>query len=823
MQFMPSGTPENCDALGVLGYLIVVNKQVHSYQVDALTEYLELIHLGINETLLNNIIEGKDESVSFTTSLAAFSGEPENIQRDIYYMLIVLSFVDNSIDENETALINQIIEASKISTDDVLAIKHAAMVDAESIHSSKNVLFERIDTDVVNGSMFQSFIRCIMSFFRRIFNKDTEDEKTVSDVEYKSMIERCAEVALEDFKVIRPSYSYVRQNDQSCIDQLNKYKRLLSLETGLSAEAAYFVKLFIEALNEKVLKQRQLAEMSLAQKERTIPDFTISLIGRTKAGKSTLHAILTNQGYDKIGVGKQRTTKYNRVYQWNLLRLIDTPGIGSAEAAGRTDDEIAESVLGESDVICFVVVDDSILKDVLEFIEKVAALNKPVIILLNHKENIMNDVKFKRFVEKPLDWLTNEGESNLQGHINRIQKYADDHGFGALIKVFPVFLLAAQMAGEEKYKVNRKLLWENSNIDSFIDQLKIWIFSAGTIKRSQTILDEAVHIFDKLKEQISLAQKPVEEQINKLTEQRVNKIDALRKAQEVTISNVRAVLQEKIDNLANNEALVFAEDIYGQKGDISELWTSYLEKIRFEDDVKTAIEVELNLFVKKADNTISDLFEDFYYSLKTSFKVGDVNIPMQLDFKSISRIAGSVLGVAGSIVTIILGASNPVGWILTGAGILIGLGSLLFSSKEKKRQKAIDKVYFSIKDNILKQAPEQIDSTISYIGGELSRSVEIIDSLFSDLINGLKHTLAIADHLTQGYETQIEMINKVYAWRILQFLSQKNDSYSPDKVNNEIKSVDRSIKGTITIQKKHNGKLDTDRLDGIIADKVIIN
>lgn len=133
MQFMPSGTPNNCAALGVLGYLIVVNKQVHSYQVDALTEYLELIHLNINETLLSNIIEGNDESVSFETSLTAFSGELENIQRDIYYMLIVLSFVDNSIDDNETALINQIIEASKISTDDVLTIKQTAMVEIKSV------------------------------------------------------------------------------------------------------------------------------------------------------------------------------------------------------------------------------------------------------------------------------------------------------------------------------------------------------------------------------------------------------------------------------------------------------------------------------------------------------------------------------------------------------------------------------------------------------------------------------------------------------------------------------------------------------------------
>lgn len=138
----------------------------------------------------------------------------------------------------------------------------------------------------------------------------------------------------------------------------------------------------------KCLNESKRVQYSLIQKERSVPDFTISLVGRTKSGKSTLHSILTNHGRDKIGTGAQRTTRYNRVYQWNLLKLIDTPGIGSAEANGRNDDAIAESVLGESDVICLVVRDDSVLQDVLEFIEKIASLNKPIIVLLNHMENI---------------------------------------------------------------------------------------------------------------------------------------------------------------------------------------------------------------------------------------------------------------------------------------------------------------------------------------------------------------------------------------------------------------------------------------------------
>ena len=820
MLFVPSGTPNNCDALGVLGYLIVVNKQVHSYQVDALTEYLNLINLDINKTSLNDIIEGKDESISFATSLTAFLEEPENIQRDIYYMLVVLSFVDNSIDGNEQDLIEQIMGTSKVNNGDANEIKNNATDDAKSIRSSQNVLFDRRVSVPDRINIFCRIIAWIVCFSRKILGDSSEKNEKASDVDYKSMIEKCAEVAKEDFSVVMPSYSEVVQIGRLCIDQLNKYKRSLSLETGLSTEVASIVKIFIDVLNNSVLEQSKLAEKSLVQKERTISDFTISLIGRTKAGKSTLHAILTNQGYDKIGVGRQRTTRYNRVYQWNLLRLIDTPGIGSAEADGRSDDEIAESVLGESDVICFVVVDDSILKDVLEFIEKVAALNKPIIILLNHKDNIANNVKYKRFVEKPFDWLMSEGESNLQGHINRIQKYANDRDFGSLVKVFPVFLLAAQMSGVEKYSEFSELLWENSNMDSFIEQLKIWISSAGTIKRSQTILDEAIHIFSKSKKLILAAQGPVVEQIKKLTEQQTEKVSALQQARVVAINNIKSILEEKFDNLARNEALLFAEEVYGQKNDISEKWKNYLERIDFENEVKVAIEAEITTYSKKLDDTINDLFEDFYYSLKTSFKFGNIDIPLQLDLKSITRLAGSALGVAGSIVLFILGASNPVGWILTGAGILVGLGSLLFSSKEKKRQKAINKVYNAIKDSIIEQSPAQIENTVSEINGELTKSIGRVDNLFSDFIKGLGETINISNHMTQGYEAQICLINKVYAWRILNFLKHRSVDYSPKKVSSDIISVDRSEKGIIKIQSKHGKGLDTDVLDGIIADKV---
>jgi predicted GTPase len=97
---------------------------------------------------------------------------------------------------------------------------------------------------------------------------------------------------------------------------------------------------------------------SLNAKQRDLNHFSIAFMGKTKAGKSTLHAIITGEGWDAIGVGKQRTTRFNRVYEWKNIRIIDTPGIGAP--GGKTDEEIAQSVIEESDVICYVVTNDSI-------------------------------------------------------------------------------------------------------------------------------------------------------------------------------------------------------------------------------------------------------------------------------------------------------------------------------------------------------------------------------------------------------------------------------------------------------------------------------
>ena len=64
--------PQNMDSLGVLGYSIVVNKQVHNYQIDLIEDYLKKFNLKIDDTVLASILDGQENAISFNTAIEAF-------------------------------------------------------------------------------------------------------------------------------------------------------------------------------------------------------------------------------------------------------------------------------------------------------------------------------------------------------------------------------------------------------------------------------------------------------------------------------------------------------------------------------------------------------------------------------------------------------------------------------------------------------------------------------------------------------------------------------------------------------------------------------
>ncbi len=816
--------PENPRALGVLGYLIVLNNQVHSYELNALESYLKTVGLNLEDTCLDAIIRGSDESVSLSSSREAFSNENPKVKLCLIYMMYVISCVDNHFAESENQYIRDMLKYTDVSSEDLITIKGMALEEAGNIRAQNNTIFIRYPSES-RKTIWARIIAWIKKIINKLLGrKEPTPEERIG--EYKEIIENCSEIANEDLGVVEPAYNKVINRCQDTIQAIEEYKRSLSLETGLSASVAKTIECFVEMLNTEVVDQTKKELLALEQKKNTISDFTISLLGRTKAGKSTLHSILTQQGRDRIGVGKQRTTRYNWVYQWNLLRIIDTPGVGSAEADGRKDEEIAESVLGESDIICFVVADDSILKDILEFIEKVAQLNKPVIILLNHKENIRTDVKFRRFIDKPDQWMNEKSESSLKGHENRIRKYANDRGFGKLVNVYPVFLLPALMSEESDYVEYRDLLWKSSNLDGFIDQISSWVLRSGRIKRSQTILDETANVFTRARESIGVSVKFIDDQISFLEKERQDKIHQLKATKNGVVDNIQYILEDNYGDLADNKALLFAEEYIGSGTrtgkDVGEKWVAYMERIQFEQNLRSEIDVAINVFKDKVDRTVKELFEDLFYSVNASLNVNQIDIPIQFDIKNVVNLTSSALGATVLILATVIGMSNPITLALSIVGVLGALLGVFLADKKTRRQKAIDKIYTTIRDEIRKGLPDRIKELTDQINDQLNNAVDNIDSVFKDLIIGLKWTRQMSDKIETDYNTEIEKTEKAYAWRIIQFLESKNEELDMEKIDSEIISVDRSNRDSIIIKTRSAHRVHTDILNTVLAEDIII-
>lgn len=83
--------------------------------------------------------------------------------------------------------------------------------------------------------------------------------------------------------------------------------------------------------------------------------FTITVYGKTMAGKSTLMEVLTHGNGESIGKGSQRTTRDVREYVWKEtgLKVVDVPGIAAAKEGGEEDEKIAFEAAKYADLILF--------------------------------------------------------------------------------------------------------------------------------------------------------------------------------------------------------------------------------------------------------------------------------------------------------------------------------------------------------------------------------------------------------------------------------------------------------------------------------------
>jgi GTPase Era involved in 16S rRNA processing len=504
----------------------------------------------------------------------------------------------------------------------------------------------------------------------------------------------------------------------------------------------------------------------LNAKRRAMNYFTISFLGRTKAGKSTLHTVMTGEGDAFIGMGSQRTTRFNRVYEWDHLRIIDTPGIGAAEEKGRTDEEIAKSIIDETDVVCYIVTSDNVQKTEFNFLGSIREKNKPVIILLNVKKDFTRpEVLFKKFIADPHYWAERTDEENIQGHIDHIHDCIGD--LKNYVKIIPAQLLAARLSKDEKFKQYSKTLYEGSHFDCFLDYIREAIVKSIAIRRSQTIIDSVAHYLNDAVKDIKLFHNGHCELKKKIGDKRKILAKKIEKDKGKVIDTCLADIEALFEDF-KVKAYEFAENNYDLKDSLQSKWENYTKKTM---RMEKRIEKTIKKHIEQEQRDIQEYLGDIMNDIGSFFTYEGIGLSGNgiVDVKKIVSIIGIVIGVVGTVIAFVPGLNVAVSIVVTIIGGVVALVSNLFKSKEKKRREAIEKLNNRLQSSldehkkaVMKQIPDIISSGFTLMS-------KAVDSILEKLENASAVLEKNSGQLLEKMNFTLNLVNKYYVRRIMDY------------------------------------------------------
>lgn len=782
---------KNKDTAALFGYLIVCNNQIHSFQQTAIKELFERKELDYE--IVRKVIARDSDAVSLEKALNAFKTELPAVRTEIYFYLSVISAIDGFSDKTEKEFFEK--------------LKSCALL--ESAEAVESVAVKKAETERKRLKKENAKNR---TGKRSRKNQNGEDNLfRISQKEYISALGRCRKVAKEDFKAIKPVCDNIIQKGRLFSDAINK-----ELKSGkvFKEESRQCLSVLAGEIG-RVVEDSEFYSAELDRKESAIEDFTIAFLGRTKSGKSTLRAVLTGEGTENIGVGSQRTTRVNDIYEWNHLRIIDTPGIAAGNDLGREDRSIAEKAIGEADVICNVCSSDGVDKEVRSFIVDIAKRNKPVIVLINYKQNLKNPEILEEFIEYPGDWNDETDPNSAMGYAERIRRETQECGVESLITYQPVFLLAALLSEDDKYQEYAKLLKENSGVNEFLANLKIIVFEQGSFLRSKTIVDDMISICYGWRNRISEPVKSIEGIHRSLQSERSNLKRRLEKERNSFVSNSVKAVDNAYRTLATTYAREFADENYNIKKNLDSEFTRFCKRKKFEENLNSEIQSHINAFQDNVQKAIDDIFDDINFDftyensmnseLKNSFK-----IPM----REITRFAGTLITLAGGILSLfgVIGAVAAA--VMLVVGTVVNLISGFFAKKETRDKKKKDSLYQKINSAVNKQKEEKVKDVRLELEKNSAQAIEKIIEKYDSLIEGVGYVTGRGNGLLQDIDSDIRELNMIFAERIMSYVSSENKY--------RVEAVERDFGRSMKIYVSGNHNADLSKVKGLLNENIEI-
>lgn len=736
-------------------YMVIVDKEINQMEVDVLDNYLplskedELYHQRMQifsddeeRTKLKDIL---DKLVMANYSVAQ--------KTEIVTLLARIAYGDDYMASSELELLIKVGKLLKLDIGQII----------EETQSESN---KRIDS-----SQLSSLKRFVGKMENTIYQSfANSDKKSVVDMMlgglgYSASIAQITEDAEKDLaRVTR------------IIDDLNsmlneEYNHLASIKPSSKKVSKEVLKIeqiiqgirgsFNEIIDNSLTSNREV----LDKKRRNIRYFTIAFMGRTKAGKSTFHKVITQQENDDIGVGKLRTTRYNRSWYWNKLRIVDTPGIGAP--GGEADTEIAKSIIDEADVVCYVVTSDSIQETEFDFFSTIKERNKPLYIILNVKSNLNQAIRLKRFIANPDDWRLGDGPQSIKGHIERIHDKLDGKYNMDSVRIIPIHLLAAQIAlsGEQDSKTS-KILFDASNISEFTNSVKKEVQLSGSLKKSLSVIDGTSYQINTIWHKIYADLKSLKEGNEVLKKKQAKNYTFFKNELTQVEQYLKTIFQGTRDDLYNR-ASAFASEHYDDE-DAGKAWSKDMVVKSINKRLEQQIQERFNDLNEKIKSELEEMIMDMRISLATN------NIGSNVSGESVTntRFAAKVFV---SVISTALFVWNPLGWsmaVLTVVGIIGSFLTSLFTSKSEKIRKATENLRKQLCDSIDSGIDKNLKQVLENTRKSINDTYKSIDSVLKAYTKNADDIITDMDRLVKQVQEKENAINSLVSLRILDFVGK---------------------------------------------------
>lgn len=736
-------------------YMVIVDKEINQMEVDVLDNYLPLSKEDELYHQRMQIFSDDEERMKLKDLLdkLVMANCSATQKTEIVTLLARIAYGDDYMASSELELLIKVGKLLKLDIGQII----------EETQSESN---KRIDS-----SQLSSLKRFVGKMENTIYQSfANSDKKSVVDMMlgglgYSASIAQITEDAEKDLaRVTR------------IIDDLNsmlneEYNHLASIKPSSKKVSKEVLKIeqiiqgirgsFNEIIDNSLTSNREV----LDKKRRNIRYFTIAFMGRTKAGKSTLHKVITQQENDDIGVGKLRTTRYNRSWYWNKLRIVDTPGIGAP--GGEADTDIAKSIIDEADVVCYVVTSDSIQETEFDFFSTIKERNKPLYIILNVKSNLNQAIRLKRFIANPDDWRLGDGPQSIKGHIERIHDKLDGKYNMDAVRIIPIHLLAAQIAlsGEQDSKTS-KILFDASNISEFTNSVKKEVQLSGSLKKSLSVIDGTSYQINTIWHKIYADLKSLKEGNEVLKKKQAKNYTFFKNELTQVEQYLKTIFQGTRDDL-HNRASAFASEHYDDE-DAGKAWSKDMVVKSINKRLEQQIQERFNDLNEKIKSELEEMIMDMRISLATN------NIGSNVSGESVTntRFAAKVFV---SVISTALFVWNPLGWsmaVLTVVGIIGSFLTSLFTSKSEKIRKATENLRKQLCDSIDSGIDKNLKQVLENTRKSMNDTYKSIDSVLKAYTKNADDIITDMDRLVKQVQEKENAINSLISLRILDFVGK---------------------------------------------------